>query len=387
MAETFDVVVLGVGGMGAAVCQQLARNGARVLGLEQFSLVHDLGSSHGESRIIRQAYFEHPDYVPLLFRAYDHWRGLEQATGQTLFHQTGLILSGRTDGETIRGARLAATLHGLTLEQLAPEAAAHRWPAFRFPIDHDVVFEPAAGTLLVEACVQAHVDEARRHGAALRGNETVREWTSNGNTVVVRTDSQEYHARSLVITAGAWASRCVTDLGVSLRVLRKFVAWFPIHSGEYRVSQGIPTYYFEQPHGTFYGFPSLDSQTIKVAEHSGGQLATDPMFVDRERHPSDTERLNEFVATHLPGIHAEAVRHSVCLYTVSPDQHFVVDLHPHWSNVAVACGFSGHGFKFTPVIGEVLADLVQHGRTSLPIEFIGLSRFRPDEITSTQSSR
>ena len=377
VAETFDVVVLGVGGIGSAACLHLARGGARVLGLEQFSLVHDRGSSHGESRIIRQAYFEHPDYVPLLLRTYDHWRDLERATNQTLFHQTGLILSGRDDSETIVGARLSATLHGLTLESLSPEAAHARWPAFRFPLDHTVEFEPAAGTLRVEACVQAHVDEARRHGADLRGHETVRDWNSNGNTVVVRTDSNEYHAKSLVITAGAWASRCVADLGVPLNVLRKFVAWFPIRSGEYRVSQGTPTYFFEQPHGTFYGFPSLDGQTIKVAEHSGGQVVSDPATVDRTRHDSDTERLNEFVAAHLTGIEPVPVRHSVCLYTVSPDQHFVVDLHPRWPNVAVACGFSGHGFKFAPVMGEVLADLIKHGRTSLPIRFLGLSRFTP----------
>ncbi len=387
MAETFDVVVLGVGGMGSAACLHLARSGARVLGLEQFSLVHDRGSSHGESRIIRQAYFEHPNYVPLLFRTYDHWRDLEQATNRTLLHQTGLILSGRPDGETISGARLSATLHRLTLESLTAEAAQIRWPAFRFPLDHMVEFEPAAGTLLVDSCVQAHADEARRLGADLRDNQTVRDWTSDGNTVVVRTDSNEYHAKSLVVTAGAWASRCVADLGVPLNVLRKFVVWFPIRDGEYRASRGVSTYFFEQPHGTFYGFPSLDGQTIKVAEHSGGQLVTDPAAVDRERHDSDTERLSQFVSAHLSGIHPQPVRHSVCLYTVSPDQHFIVDRHPRWPNVAVACGFSGHGFKFAPVIGEVLTDLVQHGRTPLPIEFLGLSRFAAGSSSQREPAR
>ena len=223
MPANYDVIVVGVGGMGSAACLHLARRGASVLGLEQFALGHDRGSSHGESRIIRQAYFEHPDYVPLLFRAYDLWHDLEQATGQTLLLRTGLILSGPPDGETIRGAKLSASLHQLTLEDLTPESASARWPAFHFPHDHAVAFEPAAGTLLVEACVQAHVDEARRHGADLRANESVRGWDSDGQSVVVRTDSGEYHARSLIVTAGAWAGRCVADLGVKLNVLRKFV--------------------------------------------------------------------------------------------------------------------------------------------------------------------
>jgi sarcosine oxidase len=361
--------------MGSAACLHLARRGARVLGLEQFPLVHDRGSSHGESRIIRQAYFEHPDYVPLLLRTYEHWRELEQVTNRTLFHQTGLILSGPAEGETIVGARLSARLHGLHVESLDSPTATARWPSFSFPADHVIEFEPAAGTLLVEACVKAHVDEARRHGADLRDNQTVRGWSSDGSTVVVRTDSNEFHAKSLVVTAGAWASRSVADLGVPLKVLRKFVAWFPVRDREYRVSHGTPTYFFEQPHGTFYGFPSLDGQTVKVAEHSGGEQVTDPASVDRERHESDTARLCDFVAAHLPGIEPNVVRHSVCLYTVSPDQHFVVDQHPRWKNVAIACGFSGHGFKFAPVMGEALADLVQHGRTSLPIGFLGLSRF------------
>jgi sarcosine oxidase len=174
---------------------------------------------------------------------------------------------------------------------------------------------------------------------------------------------------------GAWASRLVADLGVPLNVLRKFVAWFPIRAGDFLAEQGVPTFFFELPHGTFYGFPSLDGLTIKVAEHSGGQAVSNPESVDRAMHASDVERLRAFLIATIPGIDPEPARHSVCLYTLSPDQHFVVDLHPRWRNVAVACGFSGHGFKFATVIGEILADLVQQGTTSLPIGFLGLNRF------------
>jgi len=375
VSVNYDVIVLGVGGMGSAAAFHLARRGAKVLGLEQFSLGHVQGSSHGESRIIRQAYFEHPDYVPLLLRTYELWHDLERVTGQTLLLPTGLVLSGPPNGETIQGAQLAAARHRLRFEELTPTAASSRWPAFHFPPDHAVAFEPAAGTLFVEACVQAHIDQARQHGAELRANETVRDWTSDGRSVVVRTDSGEYHARSLVVTAGAWASRCVADLGVPLNVVRKFLAWFPIRNGEFRAEAGVPTYFFEFPDGTFYGFPSLDGTTIKLAEHSGGEPVADPLRVDRACHSSDVERLRPFLLAQLPGIDPEPVRHSVCLYTLSPDHHFIVDRHPQWSNVAVACGFSGHGFKFAPVMGEVLADLAQQGSTTLPIGFLRLSRF------------
>jgi glycine/D-amino acid oxidase-like deaminating enzyme len=180
-----DVIVLGVGGMGAAACYHLAQRGANVLGLEQYSLNHDRGSSHGESRIIRQAYFEHPDYVPLLFRSYELWHNLERATGLTLWHRTGLILSGPPGGETISGARLSATRHQLRLDALSPDAAHSQWPVFQFPRNHEIAFEPGAGTMLVESCVQAHVSEARRLGADLRANEAVHDWTSDGQAVVV----------------------------------------------------------------------------------------------------------------------------------------------------------------------------------------------------------
>ncbi|MBM4075001.1 MAG: N-methyl-L-tryptophan oxidase, partial [Planctomycetes bacterium] len=358
MAETFDVIVLGVGGMGAATCLQLAARGLRVLGLEQFHLVHDRGSSHGDSRMIRQAYFEHPDYVPLLFRAYELWADLERVTGKTLFHRTGVVISGKDDGEAVPGARLSASQHHLTIENLTPESGMSRWSAFQFPQDHSIVFEPAAGLLLVEECIRSQVNQARQLGAILQENEPVTSWSSNGKTVIVKTENEEYHAAQLVITAGPWASRCLQNLGVRLEVLRKFVAWFSIRSGEYRADRGVPSFFFDLlPYGTFYGFPSLDGRTIKMAEHSGGQPVDDPGQVDRTVQSSDLEKLVIVLGNHLPGIVPTLVRHSVCMYTATPDRHFIVDLHPDWKNVAIACGFSGHGYKFASVIGEVLADL------------------------------
>ena len=346
--------------MGSATCCELARRGQRVLGLEQFPLVHDRGSSHGETRIIRKAYFEHPDYVPLLHRAYELWHDLERATKRTLFHPTGLVLSGRADGDTIRGARMSAVQYGLELQDFTPGEARQRFTGFQFPDDHEIAFEPGAGTLFVEACVQAHVDEAVRSGATLHGNERVIDWSTDGKTVRVRTVDREYRGRHLVLTAGSWANDLLADLQLQLKVLRKFVGWFPIRKNQYLAANGLPTFLYEMPDGAFYGFPSFDGKTVKVAEHTGGQLVDDPENVDRACHPSDLERLRPFLKNYLPDLDVQPVRHSVCLYTMSLDQHFVIDKHPGFSNVVFAAGFSGHGFKFCPVVGEVLADFVQH---------------------------
>ncbi len=376
MTAAFDVIVLGVGGMGSAACQQLAARGAKVLGLEQFPLVHDRGSSHGESRIIRQAYFEHPDYVPLLLRTYELWQVLERATDRTLFHQVGLALSGVPTCETICGAKRSADLHQLNIEEMKPAEAHLRWPSLSFPEEHTVVFEPLAGMLLVEQCVQAQIDLAQQCGAEIRSGERVLEWSSNGTSVVVRTDRAEYSAGSLVVTAGAWAGECLEQLGLPLQVQRKYVGWFPLRQGSFRVNEGTPTYFYEFPHGTFYGFPSLDEKTAKVAEHSGGELVPDLDHVDRSQHEADVTRLSEFIRSQIPGLDPTPERYSVCLYTMSPDHHFIVDFHPEWSNVVIATGFSGHGFKFAPVIGETLADLATTRSTTLPINFLSLKRFK-----------
>lgn len=373
----FDTIVIGVGGMGSATCFELARRGQKVLGLDRFPLGHDRGSSHGETRIIRKAYFEHPDYVPLLHRTYDLWHDLERSTNRTLFHPTGLVLSGKADGETIRGARTSANLHGLKLQNFTPAEARVRFAGLEFPDDHDVAFEPGAGTLFVETCVQTHIDEAVRLGATLQGNERVLDWLMDGQIVRVRTIEREYRSRNLVLTAGAWAGPLLSELGLQLCVLRKFVGWFPIQTNQYLAANGLPTFFYELPAGAFYGFPSFDGKTVKVAEHTSGQVVADPANVDRNSHAEDVVRLQMFIESHLPDVNRAPIRHSVCLYTMSSDQHFVIDMHPQWQNVVFAAGFSGHGFKFCPVVGMVLADLVEKRSTSLPVEFLARQRGCP----------
>ena len=385
MAELIDVIVLGVGGFGSGALYHLARRGLRVVGIDRFGAAHDRGSSHGETRIIRKAYFEHPDYVPLLLQAYELWADLEVESRRQLFWRCGLMLAGPASGEAIPGARLSARQHGLTIEDLSPAAAQRRWSGFRVPSDFDVVFEPDAGFLRVEDCVRTHLDRAVAHGAVLHLDNPIIEWSSTGREVRVRTARQEFVAASLIITAGAWATSVLSDLKLPLQVLRKPIFWHESTAREYDLASGMPTFYFEIPfveqasrpavtHRAFYGFPSLDSQVLKVAEHTGGAVVDDPLAVDRSCHDTDILPIANFLKACLPGVRPLPTRHSVCMYTITPDRHFIVDRHPDFANVVVGCGFSGHGFKFTTVLGEALADLATDGTTNLPIGFLSLGR-------------
>lgn len=374
MAVNCDCIVLGVGGFGSGALYHLANRRVNAIGLEQFDIAHDRGSSHGESRIIRKAYFEHPDYVPLLHRSYELWRQLEDESGQSLMHLCGLMLAGPPDGEAIPGARLAASRYGVTLEDIPRDQFPARLPGFRIPEEFDVVIEPEAGYLEVEACVATHIEQARRGGATLKTGETVRNWSSDGRTVRVETDSETYEAASLIITAGPWSEQVLQSLGVPLRVVRKPMFWLPVESSDYDLTAGTPAFYYERPDGIFYGLPSLDGRLIRISEHSGGDEVADPSLVDRTIHQRDVTAIQQFVQSALPGVNPDYARHAVCLYTHSPDDHFLVDHHPAHENVVYGAGFSGHGFKFTSVLGQALAELAIDGRTDLPIDFLSHRR-------------
>jgi sarcosine oxidase len=377
MDRHYDCIVLGVGGFGSAALYHLARRGLRVLGLEQYGIAHDRGSSHGETRIIRKAYFEHPDYVPLLQRAYTLWQKLEREEWSgRLLNRVGLFLAGPPDSEAVAGTRQAAEAYHLPLEIFSDREAASRFPGFRFTPGSQVVFERDAGYLSVEDCVRAHISAAIRRGADFRTNARVVSWKATGGTVQVQTEQETFTADRLVITAGPWAGTLLADLGLPLTVVRKPQFWFPAADGEYDVAAGCPAFLFEMEAGQFYGFPRLDGRLLKVAEHSGGKAVVDPVSVEREIQPDDLPRIADFLQQHLPGISTVPATHSVCMYTRTPDGHFLVDQHPEYPQVVFGAGFSGHGFKFTSVLGEVLADLAVDGRTEQPIGFLSLCRRR-----------
>ncbi len=372
--SAYDAIVLGCGGIGSAALSALARRGARVLGLEQFTPGHDRGSSHGRTRMIRQAYFEHPDYVPLVRRAYQLWSDLERRSGTRLFIETGLLEVGPESGVVVPGVLASAREHALEVDRLSAAEVAQRWPGFRVPAGSCGVFEKRAGYLRVEPCVVAQLDDATRAGADLRCGERVVEIANSAPQIVVRTERESFAARRLVITAGPWAARWLADSGVALAVRRKPQFWFATDTADYRADRGGPAFWYARPQGVYYGFPEIDPGEMKIAEHSGGQPVADATNVDRELDAADQARVAAFVAECLPGVSHRVVRHSVCMYTMSADEHFIVDHHPRDERITFAAGLSGHGFKFAPVLGEALADLTLAGRSELPIEFLRCGR-------------
>ena len=372
--ERYDAIVLGTGGVGSAALLHLARRGVRVLGIDRFSPPHDRGSTHGHTRVIRQAYFEHPDYVPLLAASYRLWHELEDRVSRRLFHKVGLIQVGPADGHVVPGVLQSAAAHGLAIEQLSVAAVERRWGGLRVPGHFAGVFEPDAGYLLVEDCVRAHLDAARQAGAELLTDTEVLAWRATADEVVVQTSQGEIAAGRLIIAAGPWAGRVLAGLNIGLTIRRKSLFWFHTDAPQYELAAGFPVFLFELPAGVFYGFPKLDARGLKVGEHTGGQNVDDPLAVDRSVDAADQHRLAEFLSAHLPQVSTRVADHTVCLYTMSPDEHFIVDRHPEHANVVFAAGLSGHGFKFVPVLGQVLAELALDGGTAQPIDFLSLSR-------------
>ncbi|MBA4192217.1 MAG: N-methyl-L-tryptophan oxidase [Planctomycetaceae bacterium] len=375
MNRNFDVIVLGVGGMGSAACFELARRGKRVLGLEQFPLVHSQGSSHGHTRIIRTAYAEHPGYVPLVRRAFERWYELEQLTGRHLLTECPCLNVGPPNCEHVEGVRASVREHKLAAEELSASEITKRFPAFRFPADYVGILEQDAGFLLVEECVRAHIDSAVSLGAEVHGEEPVQEWKAVGDGVTVTTTKGTYHAAKLVITAGAWATRLLADLGVRLTVMRQTLLWFGVGSraAEFRRDR-FPLFIGETPHSMFYGFPAIDSSGMKIARHYSAPELPNPDGVDWNIVDADVASMRPLLDEYIPGIGA-FTKGQVCMYTVSPDRHFVIDVHPAHPQVSVACGFSGHGFKFASAVGEVLADLAETGTTRHGIGMFSATRF------------
>jgi len=373
--EHYDAIVFGAGGVGSAALLELAQRGVRALGIDRFNPPHDRGSSHGSTRVIRQAYFEHSDYVPMLLESYRLWEELEQIVGKRLLHKVGLLEVGPVNGVVVPGVLRAAQEHGLAVESLTADEIMHRWPGLSVGDDLVGVHESAAGYLLVEDCVQAHLDAARAAGAELLTNMEVLSWTANDREVRVRTCDGEIKADRLIITAGAWAGEVLADVGLHLIVRRKSLFWFATEAANYDANAGFPVFLLELPSGVFYGFPKLDPRGVKFAEHSGGHVLDDPLVVDRTIDLAEQQRLVDVLRRMLPGVTPRVTDHSVCLYTMSPDENFILDRHPVHPNVVFAAGLSGHGFKFTPVLGKALADLALNGGTELPIDFLSLARF------------
>lgn len=373
VTNTYDCIVLGLGGVGSAALYQLARRGVRCLGFEQFEIGHDQGSSHGQSRIIRKAYFEHPCYVPLLDRAYELWQQLERESGKRLFDRIGLAQFGPPAGPLITGIETSATKYNLAIERPSPAEFRRQYPQFVVPDEMAIIVERDAGRLLVERCVETHVQRAMQLGAQVHTRSRVTDIQPNADSITVVTDAARFSAARLIMTVGAWASQLL-GLEIPLRVTRKHLHWYRVTDTNNDSVASMPSFFFEMPDGYFYGIPST-AGTIKVAEHSGGERVTDPADLSREIDASDLQRIEAFMNTAFQFPICQHTAHDVCMYTLTPDEHFVVDRHPQHAHISFAAGLSGHGFKFTPVLGAALADLALDGQTDLPIDFLSCSRF------------
>jgi len=374
--DRYDVIVVGVGSMGAAACYHLASRGARVLGLEQYGSPHLMGSHGGRSRALRYGYAEHPDYVALVQRAAGLWRRVEQEADRTLFTKTGALIISEPGTPMFDDTLHSLVLHQVPHEVLGSDELAARYPQFHVTPREQGILDTQAGFLRPERCIEAFIELASRKGAVIQMYEPVVDWRSEDHGVTVTTSLGSYAADRVVFAAGARTDALVRDLGVDLAVSRQVQAWFRPKRAEIFRPGVFPIWTVESKDDRYiYGFPIADDEfTVKVADHS----RVDPTTVEtvsRTPTAADGNSLRHELSRVLP--EAAGTLHSmqICLYANSPDENFILDVHPAHENVILGCGFSGHGFKFSPVVGEVLADLALQGRTALPVDFLRLSRF------------
>ena len=372
-----DVIVIGTGAVGSAATYYLARKGVDVIGLDRFPAAHDKGSSHGQTRIIRLAYFEHPNYVPLLERSYELWEELEKVSGVDLYTESGLIQVGPPGGEIVSGVRQSAGLHNLTVEDVTQSDLKDFYPGFSIPDGMEAVFEKRAGFLKVEKCIQTFLNLAQDSGARLHTGIEVLDWESDSSErVSVITNDGVFTADKVIITAGAWVGDLLDRLDVHLTVVRKPLFWFQTNN-VYELDSGCPAFFYETPEGSFYGFPSIDELGLKVAEHTGGEPVMDPLNVDRSRRRADEVKIEYFLQEYLTGMNSPTLTdHKVCMYTRSPDEDFIIDKVEEYPQISYVAGLSGHGFKMASVLGEIMAHMAIKGSTEHPIEFLSANRFK-----------
>ena len=378
MSERYEVIVVGVGGMGSAAAYHLASRGVDTLGIERFDIPHKQGSSHGVTRIIREGQYEDPEYVPLARRSYELWRELEAETGRDLLYVTGGVDAGPPDGEVVPSSEASCRAHDIDHEVLSGAEVNERFPGYDIPDDHRAVYQPESGFLVPEQCIIAHVEAAQAHGAQIRARETVTDVTEEADGVRVTTDRGTYRADEAIVTAGAWAREFLPSLAERLVPVRQVLAWLqPTDPPQYDPDV-FPVFIHETETERFYGFPQFDVPGFKFARFNHFDEEVDPDAMPREPRREDEEMLRAYAERHFPTGAGPTMRLSTCLFTNTPDGHFVVDAAPDRSHVTVGAGFSGHGFKFASAIGETLADLALEGRTEREVDLFAADRFGGD---------
>jgi sarcosine oxidase len=370
-----DVIVVGLGAMGSATLYELSRRGVRAIGVDQFAPPHTQGSTHGRTRIIREAYFEHPLYVPLVRRAYELWDELERESGRALLHRTGGLMIGPPEGAIVAGAQRSAVEHDVPHEMLTADEVCRRWPAYDPPDDHVALFELQAGLLLPEACVETYLELARRNGATTRTGERVQSWRADGEGVAVSTGGATYRADRVVFTAGAWLRELVPDVPLPLTIERQMFHWFePTARRDLHHATRCPLGLWEFERDRLVAtFPDL-GDGVKAGVHHEGET-TDPATVRRTTTPEEDADIREILSRLMPDAAGRQLEARVCLYTNTPDRDFLIDVHPIHPAALLVSPCSGHGFKFASAVGEIAADMVVHGESQFDLTPFRLGRF------------
>ncbi|MTI88264.1 MAG: N-methyl-L-tryptophan oxidase [Balneolaceae bacterium] len=379
----YDVIVVGIGAMGAATLYELAKKGGRVLGIEQFNIVHDKGSHSGESRIFRRAYFEHPDYVPLLNASLQGWKSIEAESGRQLYHQTALAYFGDKDGALIQGVQQSARAYNIPIKELQAEEVSDQFPAFAAVDRKKALVEEEAGFIWADKAIITYAEQALQHGADIKEKEQVLKWEVDNGRVIVETEKETYEARKIIITAGAYTGKLLPELNNKLSVTRQLMMWVnPQHPAAFTVDENFPCWVIEKEgyDGVFYGFPYLNDISgvagLKLAHHLKDE-EIDLSGLREYDSQEEVTKLLDFVRKHLPVALAMVQKAKLCMYVNSPDGDFIIDrLTGYEDYVTYGCGFSGHGFKFAPVIGKILTELSLNGKTHYPIEFLSSKRFK-----------
>jgi sarcosine oxidase len=374
----YDVAIIGLGVIGSAALAALARRGYRVVGIDRFAPGHDRGSSHGTTRVIRLGYFEHPSYVPLLRAAYPLWRELEARSGQSLLTITGIVEIGAPASDLVTGTLHSSRLHGLPHEILDARSLMKRFPAFRVPDDFIGVFQPDGGFVRAEPTVAALQQLASGSGAEIKRKQRVLAVEPHRGGVRVTGEGGDILAGCAVVAAGPFVKSLLPQLPAPIRVTRQVVGWFEPaqHLRACFAAERFPVFLLQNPDGVFYGFPG-DATGVKVAKHHHLDEAVDPDHYDHTVSAADEGTIRNVLKAHLPDAEGRLLAAQTCLYTMTPDGDFIIDRLPGCPQVIVAAPCSGHGFKFAPVIGEILADLAATGSTDHDITRFSLARFPP----------
>ena len=375
MHTTYDAIVVGMGAMGSSALYHLATRGLKVLGIERFNIPHEMGSSHGITRIIRLAYFEHPSYVPLLQRSFELWKELENRTGEELLHITGSIDAGPPDSEVVQGSRRSCAAYDLPHELLTSRELRRRFPGFRLPDGAMALFQPQGGFLLPERCISTHVMVAQSLGAEVHAREQVLSWEAHPDHVEVRTEAGTYRGKRLILAAGAWMPRVAPMLKEIAVPERQVLAWFQPAKVELFAPARFPVFNLRVEEGHFYGFPVFGVPGFKIGRYHHLSEVVDPEIMDRACHPRDEQILRQCAEKYFPDGAGPTMSMHACIFTNTPDEHFILDLCPGVPQVVLCSACSGHGFKFSSVIGEILADLAQKGETRHDISLHRVSRF------------